>query len=69
MVKVGAQIRRLRRELGVTQGELVRRTGLQASYLSKVEHGVVQPGLANLERIARALRVRLGELVDPPGRR
>jgi transcriptional regulator with XRE-family HTH domain len=69
MVKVGAQIRRLRREFGVTQGELVRRTGLQASYLSKVEHGVVQPGLDNLGRIARALQVRLGELVDPPGRR
>lgn len=69
MLKVGARIRRLRRELGVTQGELVRRTGLQASYLSKVENGVVTPGLANLDRIARGLRASLADLVAAPPRR
>ena len=69
MVKVGARIRELRRQLGVTQGELVRRTGLQASYLSKVENGLVIPGLVNLERIARGLRVELADLVSPPSSR
>jgi transcriptional regulator with XRE-family HTH domain len=64
---VGARIRRLRRRLGVTQGELVRRTGLQASYLSKVENGVVTPGLPNLNRIARAMGISLAELVAPLG--
>ena len=63
MVRVGDRIRRVRSRLGVTQGELVRRTGLQASYLSKVENGVVQPGLPNLDRIARALGVGLAALV------
>ncbi len=63
MVNVGERIRRVRARLGVTQGELVRRTGLQPSYLSKVENGVVRPGLTNLDRIARALGVSLAELV------
>ena len=63
MINVGARIRQLRRLRGVTQGELVRRSGLQASYLSKVENGVVLPGLVNLDRIARALRISLADLV------
>ena len=68
MINVGARIRQLRRLCGVTQGELVRRSGLQASYLSKVENGVVLPGLVNLDRIARALRVSLADLVTAPPR-
>lgn len=68
MINVGARIRQLRRLRGVTQGELVRRSGLQASYLSKVENAVVLPGLVNLDRIARALRVSLADLVTAPPR-
>jgi transcriptional regulator with XRE-family HTH domain len=69
MIRVGARIRQLRRQRGVTQGELVRRSGLQASYLSKVENGVVLPGLVNLDRIARALGVSLADLVTAPPRK
>jgi transcriptional regulator with XRE-family HTH domain len=68
MINVGARIRQLRRLRGVTQGELVRRSGLQASYLSKVENSVVLPGLVNLDRIARALRLSLADLVTAPPR-
>lgn len=69
MIRVGARIRQLRRQRGVTQGELVRRSGLQASYLSKVENGLVLPGLVNLDRIARALGVSLADLVTAPPRK
>ncbi len=69
MLAVGARIRRLRDAQGVSQSELVRRTGLQASYLSKVEHQVVVPGLGNLERIARALGLDLAQLLAPSRRR
>ncbi len=68
MIQVGARTRQLRRQRGVTQGELVRRSGLQASYLSKVENGAVIPGLVNLDRIARALGVSLADLVTAPPR-
>ena len=65
MVRVGEQIRRRRRRQGLSQGELGRRTGLQASYLSKVENGVIRPGLVNVERIARSLAASVAELVAP----
>jgi len=63
VVRVGPRLRLLRRQRGFSQGELVRRTGLQASYLSKVENDVITPGLANLDRIARALGKSLAELL------
>ena len=69
MVRVGEQIRRWRRRRGLSQGEMGRRTGLQVSYLSKVENGVIRPGLVNVERIARSLEASVAELVAPLRRR
>jgi transcriptional regulator with XRE-family HTH domain len=66
-VRLGARLRRLRRERGVSQNELKRRSGLQSSYLSKIENDVMLPGLQNLDRIARALGLSLAEIV-PAGR-
>ncbi len=61
-MRLGSRIRRLREQQEMTQGELVRRTGLQASYLSKVEHGLVLPGVENLDRIARAMGIALADV-------
>ena len=69
MVRVGEQIRRQRRRRRLSQAELGRRTGLQVSYLSKVENGVIRPGLVNVERIARSLSASVAELVAPLRRR
>ena len=65
MFKLGARLRRLRLKRGVSQNELRRRTGLQVSYRSKVENGVVLPGLTNIERIARALGLTISQLLAP----
>jgi transcriptional regulator with XRE-family HTH domain len=72
-MKLGVRLRRLREGLAISQGEVSRRTGLQASYLSKVENGVLLPGLENLERIARAMGLDLAGVFAPerhrgPGR-
>jgi len=54
------QIRRLRLRRGLTQAELARRAGLSWIYIAKLEGGDrVSPSLPALERIARALGVRL----------
>ena len=52
-------IRELRRDSGLTQAELARRTGLQRSVLSAYEHGHRQPSVAALARIAAAAGVEL----------
>jgi transcriptional regulator with XRE-family HTH domain len=50
----GALILRARREAGMNQAELARRTGIHSSVLSAYEHGRRQPSVAALARIAWA---------------
>ncbi|HEX3391132.1 MAG TPA: helix-turn-helix transcriptional regulator [Solirubrobacteraceae bacterium] len=54
-----ALIRQSRREVGMSQVELARRTGIHSSVLSAYEHGRRQPSVAALARIARACGLQL----------
>jgi transcriptional regulator with XRE-family HTH domain len=56
----------IRRESGLTQADLARRTGIQRSVLSAYEHGRRQPSVAALARIAAAagLEVRVNPASD-----
>jgi transcriptional regulator with XRE-family HTH domain len=51
------RVRVLRREQGLTQQELGRRSGLSRSFLSQVENGKSVPSLSSLTRISAALGV------------
>lgn len=55
----GQLIGRIRRDSGLTQAELARRTGMQSSVLSAYEHGRRQPSVAALARIAAAAGMEL----------
>ncbi|QIM62193.1 transcriptional regulator [Pasteurellaceae bacterium Orientalotternb1] len=46
---------KLRKEQGITQKELARRTGLKQSAVSRLETGNYNPSLAFLERIAQGI--------------
>ena len=59
-------IRQARREAGVSQAELARRTGIHSSVLSAYEHGRRQPSVAALARIASACGQELR--IDDPSR-
>jgi transcriptional regulator with XRE-family HTH domain len=56
---VGARIRQLRRERGLSARALAAATGFSPSLISQVEHGHVMPSIGSLERIAMALGVSL----------
>jgi transcriptional regulator with XRE-family HTH domain len=58
-VVAGELIRELRRDSGLSQAELARRTGMPRSVLSAYEHGHRQPSVAALARIAAAAGVEL----------
>ena len=58
---IGANIRGLRGEAGVTLTALAKKAGMTKSTLSKIENGQVSPPISTLMRLAEALDVRLAE--------
>jgi transcriptional regulator with XRE-family HTH domain len=59
-------LRRLRHERGLTQPELAELASVQPSYVSHLERGRRSPSLSVARRLAAALSVSVGELVDEP---
>lgn len=57
--RVAAELARLRQEAGLTLGELARRSGLSAAYLSRAENGRVAVPVATLARLARIYAIPL----------
>ena len=59
-------LRGVRQGLGISVRELSRRTGLDATFLSRVERGEEHLSTRSLEKVARALGLRdLARLIGP----
>jgi DNA-binding XRE family transcriptional regulator len=54
----------LRSERGMTQERLAQEAGFHRTTITKIEKGYKNPSLPALIRIARALRVDMGTLMD-----
>lgn len=61
--RVGARVRALREEVGITQESLAWESGLAKGYLSQVESGQRLPSLPALQALAKTLKVQLADLV------
>lgn len=62
--RIGWNLRRLRKERGVSQEDFATDSGFDRGYISGVERGVRNPSVLVLERIAAALGVDVAELFD-----
>jgi DNA-binding XRE family transcriptional regulator len=60
---VGAAIRKLREAKGITQEELAGAAGMMRSNISRIEAAKHRPTLETMERIAKALKVSVANLV------
>ena len=63
--EVGATIRQLREAKGITQGQLASAVGMMRNNISRIESAKHRPTLETLERIAKALKVSVAELIVP----
>jgi len=61
--RVAARVVELRQARGLSQEALAAKTGLNRVTLARLERAMHPPNLETLERIARALRVSLADLV------
>ena len=58
-MNIGSTIRGYRQQMGMSQGDVEKRTGLLRCYLSRVENGHTVPSLETLQKIAGALSMPL----------
>jgi transcriptional regulator with XRE-family HTH domain len=60
---LGANVRRLRRERGLSQEELAFEAEIDRTYVSQIERGVINPSLLVLYKIGRALHADVLDLL------
>jgi transcriptional regulator with XRE-family HTH domain len=63
--EIGENIRKIRREKGISLVELARMAGCSPSFISGVETSKALPSLTSLQKIADALNIPITELFEP----
>jgi transcriptional regulator with XRE-family HTH domain len=67
--RLGLNVQRLRRDKGWSQEEFAFECGLHRTYVSGIERGVRNPTVTILDKIAKALGVHAGVLLESPTKR
>ncbi len=62
--KVGSTVAALRKKKHISQEELSFVSAVDRTYMSRIEQGKANPTLRVLQRIARALRVSIVDLLE-----
>ncbi len=57
------RLRKLRKDKGLSQAVLAERAQLSREYVNKIEAGRYDPPLSTLNRLAKALKVKVADLV------
>lgn len=63
-LRLAKRLKQLRAERGLTQAVLAKRAGVTLSYIGRLEIGKHDPQLSSLRKLAKALKVTVGELVQ-----
>lgn len=59
----GKKVREVRLKQGLSQGDVARKLNLHRSYVSGIERGVRNPSLKVVQKIAKALGAKVGDLL------
>ncbi len=61
--KFGKRVKEIRLEKDMSQADLAKILGVHPTYISGIERGVRNMALKNIEKLAKALGVRIEELI------
>jgi transcriptional regulator with XRE-family HTH domain len=64
MADFGTRLREARERLELTQEDIAARSGVHATEVSRIEAGKRDPQVSTLLRLAKAVEVRPGQLLD-----
>ncbi len=62
--KFGQQLKKIREKKGITAAELARLTFIDKPHITRLEKGGTNPTLTTLIKLAEALEIEAGELLD-----
>lgn len=62
--RVGLNLKKYRKEAGLSQEGLALECGMHRTYVSGVERGIRNPTVVVLEQIARSLNIETARLLD-----
>ncbi|TZE81977.1 helix-turn-helix domain-containing protein [Calorimonas adulescens] len=63
-VEIGANIKKYRKQAGLTQQELADKANISRSYLADVENGRYNPSLETLNSIAKVLNIKVSDILN-----
>lgn len=61
--KLAENLKRIRAAKDISQGDIVKATGIDKAMISNIENGKTNPTLATIAKLAKALGVSVGELM------
>ncbi len=61
--KLGGNLKRIRTEKAISQGDIARAFGVSRGFISNIENGKTNPTLSTITKLAKAIRVSSDELL------
>lgn len=61
--RLGKNLKRIRTEKGISQGDIVKTSGIDKAMISNIENGKTNPTLATIAKLAKAISVSIDELL------
>ncbi len=64
LINLGNQLKKIRKERGLTQEALAEKVGIHPTYIGKLESGKNNVSVKMLFKISRALKVKLADIFE-----
>jgi transcriptional regulator with XRE-family HTH domain len=64
LLKLGEHIRAIRVSKNITQEQLANEIGAEISQISRIERGIINTSIVNLQNISKVLDIHLKDLLD-----
>ena len=61
--KLGKNLKRIRIEKAISQGDIARSFGVSRGFISNIENGKTNPTLSTITKLAKAIKVSSDELL------
>ncbi len=61
--KLGQNLKRIRTQKGISQGDISRKLDMDRGYISRLENGMKNPTLSTIQKIADFLEVSVNDLI------